>query len=294
LTRTGAIVIKFGGELIETPDARAGVAVGIAVLARTRPVLVVHGGGRAIDAELALRGITPKKADGLRITDADTLETVVSVLAGSTNTQFVAALVSAGVRAVGLTGADAACGRAARALPLQSTSGATVDLGLVGDPTDADPALFELLMANNYVPVVASIGIQLHEGADTIGGMGVQTHPASLLNINADAMACRIAAALGASELVIAGTTAGVLDGHGRTMPTLDTSEIDALIASGAANAGMVAKLRACREALRDGVISVRIVDGRDNRALSGDFAAAPGTMLTTAMRKPALQESLS
>jgi acetylglutamate kinase len=192
----------------------------------------------------------------------------------------VAALVAAGVRAVGLTGADAACGRADRALPFQATSGEMVDLGLVGDPADADPALFELLMTNNYVPVVASIGLQLHDGGpglDANGGAGFQTRPGELLNVNADVMACRIAAALGSSELIIAGTTAGVLDTSGRTIPTLDASAIDALIASGTANAGMITKLRACREALEDGVAAVRIVDGR---ASGGDLAAASGTTL--------------
>jgi acetylglutamate kinase len=278
MTRTGSVVVKFGGELIETPEARARVAAGIAALARTRPVLVVHGGGKAIDAELARRGIAPKKADGLRITDADTLDTVVAVLAGNANTQLVGALVAAGVRAVGLTGADAACGRADRALPFQATSGEMVDLGLVGDPTDADPALFELLMTNNYVPVVASIG--LATGPQSITGGPASPKPqaeAGLLNVNADVMACRIAAALGSSELIIAGTTAGVLDASGGTIPTLDASAIDALIASGTANAGMITKLRACREALEDGVAAVRIVDGR---ASGGDLAAALGTTL--------------
>jgi acetylglutamate kinase len=93
-------------------------------------------------------------------------------------------------------------------------------------------------------------------------------------------MACRIAAALGSSELIIAGTTAGVLDAAGRTIPTLDASAIDALIASGTANAGMITKLRACREALEDGVAAVQIIDGR---AFDGDLAAAPGTTLGNA-----------
>jgi acetylglutamate kinase len=260
----GVLVLKLGGELVETAEARARVAPAIASLARRRPVLVVHGGGRAIDAELARRGVTPRKVDGLRITDADTLETVVAVLAGSTNTALVAALVAGGVRAVGLTGVDAACGRATRALPLQSTSGALVDLGLVGDPAEADPTLFELLMTNGYVPVVASVGID----------------QSSVLNINADVMACRIAAALGARELVIAGTTAGVLDDDGLSFAQLDADEIDALIASGTASAGMVAKLRACLTALEDGVADVRIVDGR---LLTADLDAAPGTTLTPA-----------
>lgn len=273
-------VLKLGGELIETAAARGAVADMIADLANARErrgtsassrtdrasrgagapgdqegraggagLIVVHGGGKAIDAELARRGIAPKKVDGLRITDADTLDAVIAVLAGSANTALVASLVAKGVNAVGLTGVDAGCGRAAHAAPFTSTTGAVVDLGLVGDPTDADPALFRTLVAAGYVPVVACLGV------DVAG---------QVLNVNADVMACRIAAAVGASELIIAGTTAGVFDAAGRTIATLDTDGMNALIASGAANAGMVAKLNACRAALDAGVEAVRIVDGKD------------------------------
>lgn len=210
--------------------------------------MIVHGGGKAIDAELARRGIQPKKVDGLRITDAGTLDAVIAVLAGSANTSLVAALVARGMKAVGLTGVDAGCGKAKHAAPLKSTSGAIVDLGLVGDPTEADPALFTTLVGAGYVPVVACLGV------DDAG---------QVLNVNADVMACRIAAALNA-ELIIAGTTPGVFDANGATIPALDAGGMDAMIASGAANAGMVAKLNACRTALDAGVTAVKIVDGKD------------------------------
>jgi acetylglutamate kinase len=239
-------VLKLGGELFEAADARAHIADLIAAM--PAPLVVVHGGGKAIDAELARRGIQPKKVDGLRVTDADTLDAVVAVLAGSANTSLVAALVARGVKAVGLTGVDAGCGRAEHAAPLRSTSGAVVDLGLVGDPTEADPALMTTLVNAGYVPVVACLGV------DQAG---------QVLNVNADVMACRIAAALKA-ELIIAGTTPGVFDGNGATIPMLDVDGMDALIASGAANAGMVAKLNACRAALESGVTAVKIVDGKD------------------------------
>jgi acetylglutamate kinase len=124
-----------------------------------------------------------------------------------------------------------------------------VDLGLGGDPADADPALFLTLTAAGYVPIVACLGV------DDAG---------QVLNVNADVMACRIAAAIGATELVIAGTTAGVFDADGRTIAALDTDGMDAMIASGAASAGMVAKLNACRTALDAGVETVTIVDGKD------------------------------
>lgn len=263
---TGPLVLKLGGELLETAAARHSFAAMVAGLRVERPLVIVHGGGRAIDAELDRRGIVPKKADGLRITDAPTRDAVVAVLAGSANTDLVAALVTTGVPAVGLTGVDAAMAESPKAAPLQSTSGAAVDLGLVGDPDEVDPALVELLMTSGFVPVVASLGIDR-----SAGGAGV-------LNVNADVMACRLASALGA-ELVIAGTTAGVLDSSGAMFEALTIDQMDALIAEGTATAGMVAKLRACRQALTDGVPAVRLVDGRGfNAGVSP--TSAPGTTL--------------
>ncbi len=264
---TGPLVLKVGGELIETVEARAAFAAMVSSVRASRPVAIVHGGGRAIDAELDRRGIAPKKVDGIRITDAPTRDAVVAVLAGSANTDLVAALVAASVPAVGLTGVDAAMAETERAPALVSTSGATVDLGLVGDPSDVDSSLVELLMTSGYVPVVASLGIER-------GAVG-----AGILNVNADVMACRLAASLGA-ELVIAGTTAGVIDSQGAVIHALTVEEMDALIAAGTATAGMVAKLRACRAALEDGVPSVRLVDGR----VFGpdvDPRSAPGTTLS-------------
>jgi len=259
---TGPLVLKLGGELIEAPASRAAFAAMVRDLQSSRPMVIVHGGGRAIDAELARRGIAPKKVDGIRITDAPTLDAVVAVLAGTGNTDLVAALVMAGIRAVGLTGVDAGLGHAVR----------QPDLGLVGDPADADPSLIELLMTQGYVPVVACLGIET-------GPSG-----AGVLNVNADVMACRLASALGA-ELILAGTTAGVLDANGSLLPALTIPEITALIDNGTATAGMVAKLRACVAALEDGVPMVRLVDGRqfaagiDPTALSGTTFTLTSTL---------------
>lgn len=248
---TGPLVLKLGGELLESEAQRAGLARFAARVAAGRPLVVVHGGGRAIDAELARRAIAPKKIDGLRVTDADTLDAVVAVLAGSTNTAVVAALVGRGVKAVGLTGVDAGFGRAARAKAYRTSAGETADLGLVGDPVAPDASLVALLTSHGYVPVIASLGLE--DAADA----------PSVLNVNADVMACRLAAALPGSRLVIAGATAGVLDATGATIDALDVAGIDAVIANGTATAGMVAKLSACRDALVSGVAAARIVDGR-------------------------------
>jgi acetylglutamate kinase len=263
---TGPLVLKLGGELLETVEGRTRIAALATTVSAERPLVIVHGGGRAVDAELDRRGIAPSKVDGLRVTDAPTLDAVVSVLAGSANTELVAALVAAGVQAVGLTGVDAGFGRATRAGAHRSASGVLVDLGLVGDPTDVDPSLVELLLVHGYVPVIASLGLDDEQGA-------------RILNVNADVMACRIAAALGACDLVIAGATPGVLDDNGAPILLLDADAAKSLIAAGTASAGMVAKLNACRTAVLDGVASVRIIDGRSLDAAFG-IDDAPGTTL--------------
>lgn len=264
-----ALVLKLGGELLETPEQRKRIATLAASLSANRALVVVHGGGRAIDAELARRQITPRKVDGLRITDAPTLDAVIAVLAGSANTELVAALVGAEVNAVGLTGVDAGFGRARRTEAHTSTTGAVVDLGFVGDPTQADPGLLQLLVGNGYVPVVASLGYSSDD-----------TTPGQVLNVNADVMACRIAAAFDDCDLVIAGGTPGVLDDKGDTILALDPPGIDAVIASGTATAGMVAKLSSCRTALLSGVTTIRLIDGRQLDAEHG-IDTAPGTTLT-------------
>lgn len=263
------LVLKLGGELVEQVDDRHRIARFARDVRAARGLVVVHGGGRAIDAELARRQIAPRKVEGLRITDEATLDAVVSVLAGSTNTELVAALVAEGVSAVGLTGVDAGFSRATRADRHVAASGTSVDLGLVGDPDDVDPDLIEVLVSNGYVPVIASLGIEERTSAG---------HP-RILNVNADVMACRVAAALPDADLVIAGGTPGVLDDNGTTIADLDLSGIGALIASGTATAGMVAKLSACRTALEAGVASVRIIDGRRLDA-GEDLDIAAGTRI--------------
>lgn len=257
-------VLKLGGELLEDGAAMRTMAVAIRTLASREPVVVIHGGGRAIDAELRIRGLEPKFVDGLRITDAAALETVVSVLAGRTNTAFVAALHGCGVRAVGLTGADAGIGQSRPAAPLTTVAGEHVDLGLVGEPGGGPAVLLQDLTGLGYVPVVASIGV---------------SPDGSLLNVNADTMAGHLAGAIGARRLIIAGGTAGVLDADGATIPTLTLDKVDALIASGTAHSGMVAKLVACRGAIAAGVPEVAIVSGRG----VNDFDGAAGTRVLRA-----------
>jgi acetylglutamate kinase len=246
---TPRIVLKLGGELLEQPQDLAHVAKGIAALARKASLVVVHGGGREIDAALATAGIPKQQVDGLRVTDARTLEVVVSVLAGAINTRLVAAIRRAGARPVGLTGADAAVVTVKRAAPMTTVAGPKVDLGLVGAPTsNGKPQLLIDLLARGYLPVVACIGA---------------TRDGQLLNVNADTLASQLASDLGAARLVIAGGTSGVLDENGRTIDRLSGRDAGRLIKAGTANKGMVAKLEASRAALRRGVGDVVIANGR-------------------------------
>jgi acetylglutamate kinase len=251
------VVVKFGGELLEQPDRLETVVTAMSHVAKRTPLVplvIVHGGGKEIDAALKVAGIEKRQVDGLRITDAATLEVVVGVLAGSVNTRLTAALGAAGVKAVGLTGADGSCGLSDVAAPHRSVDGRTIDLGCVGVPSRAaDVRVVRTLLDDSFVPVIASIGV---------------TAEGRLLNVNADTFAGRLAERLDAKRLVVAGTTAGVLDDRGATLGVLDPSEIQRLIGRGTATAGMVAKLRACEEAVANGVGDVIIVDGRDAQAL--------------------------
>lgn len=251
-------MLKLGGELLEQPRDLERMAQMIASLAKQAPLIVVHGGGKEIDAALATAGIPKQQVDGLRITDASTLDVVVAVLAGAINTRLVAAVRGTGARPVGLTGADATVATVRRAAPIVTVAGDRVDLGLVGAPVaNGTPQLIIDLLARGYVPIVACIGA---------------TRDGQLMNVNADTLASHLAAAVGARRLVIAGGTSGVLDEAGRTIDRLTARHALRLIKTGTANKGMVAKLQACRSALQRGVGDVVIANGRDVRfdALAG------------------------
>lgn len=264
------VVLKFGGELLEDAQRVAVLAAAIAKLARKTPLVVVHGGGREIDASLARAGIEKRQVDGLRITDEPTLDIVVSVLAGLVNTRFVASLGAAGVPAVGLTGADAGVGRVKAAPPHKSTTGAIVDLGRVGEPTGKEkPSLLLDLCRKGYVPVVASIGA---------------SRDGELFNVNADTLAAHLAGRLKSPRLIVAGATAGVLERDGSTIADMTFRDIDTLIGSGGATAGMVAKLAACRSAIDNGAREVFIADGKDVAGLAvlARHGRAPGAGQST------------
>lgn len=259
---TGLVVLKFGGELLEDEERLKTTARVIARAARKVKLVVVHGGGREIDAALAQAGIVTHQVDGLRITDQATLQVVVAVLAGTINTRLVAAINAAGGQAVGLTGADAGLVAVRRAKPHRASTGEQVDLGLVGEPVPGNGApLVDTLCRRGFVPVIACIA----------AGRGGQ-----LLNVNADTLAGSLATRLKAARLVIAGSTAGVLDARGQTMTRLDGPTIDQLVRSGAATAGMIAKLRACLAAHDGGIGEIAIVDGRSPKLEAVITGTAP------------------
>ena len=261
-------VLKLGGELIENEQRLKAVGRAIKTASKSSRLVVVHGGGREIDAALAQIGIPKRQVDGLRVTDAETLNIVVSVLAGSVNTKFVAAINAAGGKAVGLTGADAGVAPVEKAAPHKATNGETIDLGMVGMPLKATaPAVIETLCRAGYVPVIACIGASKN---------------GKLFNVNADTLAGSLAARLKARRLVIAGATPGVLDKKNQTIVKLDRERIEKLVKSGTANAGMVAKLAACQAVLKGGVKSVAIVDGRS----PGRVVKAVAGQKTTATTK--------
>jgi len=261
-------VLKLGGELLDPEGGGLPtLAAAIAALARTGPLLIVHGGGREIDVECARRGLAKRAVDGLRLTDEAILDAVVAVLAGTVNTRLVAALVAQGIGAVGLTGADAGCVPAVKAPPHRAVDGRLVDLGLVGHPVGTTtPRLIGDLLDRGYVPVIACLG----GGAD-----------GQIYNVNADTLASHLARACGAARLLVAGSVGGVLDRDGDVIASLDLEALETMVADGTATAGMVAKLRACREALDGGVPHVQLVCGRDRDPFSdpgGTRVLAAGT----------------
>jgi acetylglutamate kinase len=262
VSRRPRVVLKVGGELLEDRTALEGVARVVARAARKASVIVVHGGGKEIDAALAEAGIPKLQVDGLRITDDRTLQAVVPVLAGSINTRFVAAINSLGGQAVGLTGVDAGIGLVRPAKPHRATNGEFVDLGLVGEPVGgAGAPLLTVLLRHEFTPVIACLG---------------RARDGRVLNVNADTLAASVAARVNAARLIFAGGTAGVLDSANQTIPQLTAASIDDLVASGTATAGMVAKLRACRNARAAGVKDIAIADGRTARLATLVTGTAP------------------
>jgi acetylglutamate kinase len=244
-------VIKIGGRAQGDPRLIVQLA---AAAGRGESLAIVHGGGDEVSALQRRLGLEPQFRGGRRVTSAQDLELVRMVLSGATNKRLVAQLLSAGVRAVGISGEDAALLQAHVTDP---------EFGRVGGAMTAYPALLTHLWSGGFIPVVSPLG----RDVDDPQGGG--------LNVNGDDAAAAIAAALGADELLLVADVPGVLNDAGSTIPELDGAASQTLIASGVAKGGMAAKLEAGALALRGGVRRVRI---GDLRAITD---ASAGTRLT-------------
>jgi acetylglutamate kinase len=240
------MVVKIGGAALDDLALRRRFAEDVVLLSWVGiQVVVVHGGGVQVTALLDRLGHKATFVDGLRVTDAATLEVVEMVLGGGLNKELVRLVQQLGGRAVGMTGKDAGLVRARR---LQRTP----DLGLVGEVTAVDRRVIDRLLPE-FMPIVAPIAC-----ADD----------GQSLNVNADPFASALAVALGAEKLVLLTDVAGVADASGALIPSLTPEAARALIASGAVKGGMIPKIENALAALEQGVHKVHIIDGRLEHAL--------------------------
>ena len=233
-------VIKLGGSLLDDPRRRAEVLRDIAAQwNRGEQIVLVHGGGKHVDANLQRLGIPKRTHAGLRVTDDETLDVVVSTLAGSVNKMLVAELSGIGIRAAGISGCDASTLVAERHEPIDG-----VDLGHVGRVVSGDPSLIRAIVNSGILPVVSSVA----EGPNS-----------ALLNVNADTAAAAIAIAVGAESLVFITDVAGLFDEMGNVVAELHPHEAEALLGSQVVTGGMRPKLQAALHALGSGVHRITI-----------------------------------
>ncbi|MDR2850554.1 MAG: acetylglutamate kinase [Desulfovibrio sp.] len=234
------VVIKYGGHAMDRADLSERFADDLAFFAaRGARLVVVHGGGPQITSLLTRLGIESRFVDGLRVTDAPTMEAVEMALAGQINKAVVSALARKNVRAVGVSGRDG------RLLVAEVKNAA---LGRVGDVTAVDTSMLDCLLDAGFVPIVAPIASSTDNEA---------------LNVNADTAAGAIAGALRADFFVLISDVPGVLDAEGELIPALDRKMIAKLRQEGVINGGMIPKTRACLNALDCGCARALILDGR-------------------------------
>jgi acetylglutamate kinase len=214
--------------------------------------VVVHGGGPQIEAALARVGKKGEFVQGMRVTDAETMDVVEMVLGGQVNKEVVELINHAGGKAVGLTGQDGGFIRAKKLL-IETKDNGTVDIGQVGEIDAIDPAVISVLEHGGFIPVVAPIGT----GSD-----------GTTYNINADLVAGKLAEILKAEKLIVLTNTPGVLDKSGKLLTGLTPRKIDDLVAKGVISGGMLPKIGSVLDAARAGVKSCHIIDGRVPHAL--------------------------
>ena len=249
------IVVKFGGNAMIDTELQADFARDVVLLKLVgmNPV-VVHGGGPQIEGLLKQLGIKSEFVQGMRVTDAATMDVVEMVLGGAVNKDIVTLINQAGGKAVGLTGQDGAFIRARKMLmPSRDKPTELIDLGQVGEIESIDPGVIGALEQGGFIPVVAPIGV----GKD-----------GESYNINADLVAGKLAELLKAEKLVLLTNTPGVLDEKGRLLTGITPRDVDDMVAAGTLSGGMLPKIASALDAARSGVKSVHIIDGRVPHAL--------------------------
>ncbi|MEE9322236.1 MAG: acetylglutamate kinase [Granulosicoccus sp.] len=262
------VVIKYGGNAMTDENLKRSFARNIVMMKQVgiNPV-VVHGGGPQIAEMLNRLDIETRFIEGMRVTDADTMEVVEMVLGGLVNKSIVSLLNQVGGKAVGLTGKDSGL---ISAKPMTLPGKPDASLGFVGDVQHINTELVHRLQQDHFIPVIAPIGTDAN-GAS--------------YNINGDLVASAIATALGASRLLLLTNTPGILDSDEKLLTGLSPSDVDALIADGTIYGGMLPKIRCALDAVAAGVRSVVIMDGRvENAVLLELFTdQGAGTLISSA-----------
>jgi acetylglutamate kinase len=263
------LVIKYGGNAMTDPALQADFAEDVVLLKLVgmNPV-VVHGGGPQIETALKRLGKTGQFIQGMRVTDAETMEVVEWVLAGEVQQDIVGLINAAGGKAVGLTGRDGGLIRAKK-LKLLDTKDPKIehDVGQVGDIESIDPSVVKALQDDAFIPVISPIGF----------GENNESY-----NINADVVAAKLATVLRAEKLMMLTNISGVLDKQGKLLVDLTAKQIDELIADGTISGGMLPKIAGALDAAKSGVNAVHIVDGRVPHAMLLEILTdqAYGTMI--------------
>jgi len=247
------VVVKFGGNAMVDPALHESFARDVVLmkLVGMNPV-VVHGGGPQIGALLEKLNIQSEFVEGMRVTDSQTMDVVEMVLGGSVNKEIVASINRSGGKAIGLSGKD---GQLIRARKLNVTRHSPeldapeiVDIGHVGEVDQIDTDVLDVVLDSHFIPVIAPIGV----GED-----------GSTYNINADLVAGKLAQVMQAEKLMLLTNVEGLLDGDGKVMTGLSTNQVDALIADGTIHGGMLPKIGCALDAVKSGVNSAHIIDGR-------------------------------
>ncbi len=250
-----AIVIKYGGNAMTDDKLKKSFAHDVVLLKLVgmNPV-VVHGGGPQIDELLKRFGKKGEFVQGMRVTDAETMDVVEMVLGGQINKEIVSLINQQGGRAVGLTGADGGLIRAKKMLIRGADdSDELIDIGQVGEVESIDPEIVHHLHTHDFIPVIAPLGV----------GKKGETY-----NINADLVAGKVAEILKAEKLIVLTNTPGVLDKNGNLLTGLTARKIDELFADGTISGGMLPKISSALDAVKNGVNTCHIIDGRVDHAL--------------------------